>query len=148
MENLFFTQLILSTAELTEKTSHETAQLRPTDILVSILYFAAALALIYLVLVLVSKAGKKDYNKLHSDNCGDEKEINGENGSCSSAAEETTETSSCLSAAEKNTETGTRLSGTPKNAEIDTRLNAPKENAEASKAEAPKNDEKGGLGGE
>lgn len=62
MKNLFLTRLILSTSVLTEKTAHETSELRPSDILVSFLYFAAVLALIYLVLTLVSKIGKKDTN--------------------------------------------------------------------------------------
>ena len=67
MKNSFFTHLFLSAAEVAEETVHETAQLQFSDVLVSFLYFAAVLALIYLVLVLVSKAGEKKRAKRPSD---------------------------------------------------------------------------------
>ena len=44
---------------LLSEVSHQTAEMRPTDILVSALYFIVVLLLIYGILTLVSRWGKK-----------------------------------------------------------------------------------------
>ena len=101
MKNLFLTHLILSASVLTEKTAHVTSELRPSDILVSFLYFVAVLALIYLVLTLVSKIGKKDTNtdnvrqrdnRLDETEKTKEKEMNAESDAQSSPTEKSENT--------------------------------------------------------
>ena len=115
MNNLLFP---LTTSVLTEKISHETAQFRPADLLVSFLYFAAVLALIYLALTLVSKLGKKDQNADSPSN---------------------------PIAPEKNGETD-KLNSPEKKGETD-KLNTPEKSGETNNSNAPKK-EKGGSDGE
>lgn len=65
-----FCAFLLSAAVHADNVSHTVSELRPTDILVSFLYFIGALLLIYAVLALVSRWGKKHSDK---DNGGGDK---------------------------------------------------------------------------
>ena len=61
----------LSAAVYADNVSHTVSEMRPTDILVSFLYFIGALLLIYAVLTLVSRWGKKHPDE---ENGGEDKE--------------------------------------------------------------------------
>lgn len=85
-----YTAFLLSCTAFAEEATNEALSAQLAEILVSTLYFIGALALIYLILTLVSKWGKK-----HPD----EKDSASENGS---GSKETTEDKAEESAPQKN----------------------------------------------
>lgn len=62
-----YTAFLLSCAAFAENVTKEDLSAQLAEILVSTLYFIGALALIYLILTLVSKWGKKHPDKKDSD---------------------------------------------------------------------------------
>ena len=71
-----YTAFLLSCTIFAEEATRETASFQIAEILVSALYFIGVLALIYLILTLVSKWGKKhpDEKEGDSDNVADSEE--------------------------------------------------------------------------
>lgn len=62
-----YTAFLLSCSALAENVTNETVPMQLAEILVSTLYFIGALALIYLILTLVSKWGKKHPDEKDAD---------------------------------------------------------------------------------
>lgn len=59
----FFASAALAAPVYASNTSHSVSEMKFTDVMISVLYFIGALLLIYLVLTLVSRWGKKHPDK-------------------------------------------------------------------------------------
>lgn len=59
----FFAPAALAAPVYASNTSHSVSEMKFTDVIISVLYFIGALLLIYLVLTLVSRWGKKHPDK-------------------------------------------------------------------------------------